>query len=99
MAQTGNSTEDEMSRESRGDIYLTVAEVAPYGEEPVEIISNDQVFYQAVDLMIRARLDSGVNMHHGPTGPGPISDHGGKEGDANKENEVKDDPMERKSKK
>ena len=34
----------EMSRESRGGIYLTVDEVAPYSEEPVEIVMNDHVF-------------------------------------------------------
>ena len=34
----------EMSKETRGGIYLTIEEVAPHGEEPVEIVMNDRVF-------------------------------------------------------
>ena len=34
----------EVSKETRGGIYLTVEQVAPHGEEPVEIVMNDQVF-------------------------------------------------------
>ena len=52
-----------MARESRGSIYLTIEGVARHGEEPVEIVINEQIFYQAVDLMIPARPDSGVDMH------------------------------------
>ena len=68
--------------------------MAAHGEEPVEIVIKYQVFYQAGDLMITARPDSGVDMRQGPPGPGPRLDHGGNEGDANKENQRNDDPME-----
>ena len=50
--------------------------MAPYGEEPVEVFINDQVFYQAGDLMIPARSDSGVDMRPGPLGPGPKPNNG-----------------------
>ena len=62
----------EVSRESRGGIYLTKDEVAPYGEEPVKVVINNQVFYQAGDLMIPARPDSGVDMRQEPSRSGPI---------------------------
>ena len=84
----------EVSKETRGDIYLTTEAVAPHGEEPVKIVMNDQVFYHAVDLAIPARPDAGIDMRHGPSGPGPRPDNGG---DANKENHGENDPMEGKS--
>ena len=86
----------EARRESRGGICLIVDEVELYGEEPVEAVIKDQVFYHAGDLMIPARPDSGVDMRQGPSGPRPKPNDGGKEGDANKENENqgKGDPME-----
>ena len=59
----------EVTRESRGGIYLTIEEVALHGVEPVEIVISDQVFYQAGDL-IPARPDSVVEMRQGPSGPG-----------------------------
>ena len=74
----------EVSRESRGCIHMTVDEVAPYGEEPVEIVINDRVFYQAGELMIPARPDTGVDMRQGHSGPGPKKNDGGKEGDEKK---------------
>ena len=52
--------------------------MAPHGEEPVEVVINDEVFYQAGDLMIPARPDSGVDMRHGPSGPGAKSDDEGR---------------------
>ena len=48
----------EVSKETRGGIYLTIEEVAPHGEEFVEIVMNDQVFYHAGDLAISARPDA-----------------------------------------
>ena len=57
--------------------------MALHGEEPVEIMINDQVFYLGGDLMI-PRPDSRVDMRQGPSGPGPRPDHGGKEGDPKK---------------
>ena len=70
MAQTGNSSDDgsEQGIQRRRGIYLTIDEVEPYGEESVENIINDRVFYQAGDLMIPARPDSGFDMRHGPSG-------------------------------
>ena len=60
----------------------------------MEIVINDQMFYQAGDLMILARPDSLVDMHQGPSGPGPKPDNGGKKEDANKKNQGKDESIE-----
>ena len=68
--------------------------MAPYGEEPVEIVKNDQVFYQAGDLMTQVWPDSGVDMRQGSSGPGLKPNDGGKDGDANKENQGEDDTIE-----
>ena len=84
----------EVSKETRGGIYPTIEEVKPHGEEPVEIVMNDQVFYHAGDLAIPARPDAGVDMRQGHSGPGPRPDKGG---DTNKDNYGEDDPMEEKS--
>ena len=43
------------------------SKVAPHGEEPVKILINYQVYYQAGDPMITARPDSGVNLHQRPS--------------------------------
>ena len=56
----------EVSKETRGGTYLTIEEVAPHGEEPVEILMNDQMFYHAGDLVIPARPDEGVDIRQGP---------------------------------
>ena len=76
----------EVAKKSRGGVYLTIEEVTPHGEETVEVVKSDQVFYQADNLMIPARPDSGVDMRPGTSGPGPKTDNGGKKEDANKEN-------------
>ena len=60
----------------------------------VEIVINDDVLYQASDLMIAARPDSGVDMPQVPTGPVPKPDDEGKDEGTNKENQGGDDPME-----
>ena len=64
----------EVAKDSGGGIYLTIEEVEPHREEPVEIVSNDEVFYEAVDLMIPTRPDSGVDMRQGPSGSRPRPD-------------------------
>ena len=87
----------EVRKETREDIYLTIEEVTPHGEEPVEFVINDQMFYPAGDLTIPARPDAGVDARQGPSGPRPKPDDGRKEGDANKENQGEYDPMEGKS--
>ena len=66
-------------KETRGDIYLTIEKVAPHGEEPVEIVIKDQVFYQSGDLTITPRPDAAVDMRQGPSGPKPKPDDEGKE--------------------
>ena len=60
----------------------------------VEIVINDDVLYQASDLMIAARPDSGVDMPQVPTGPVPKPHDEGKDEGTNKENQGGDDPME-----
>ena len=79
----------EVSKETREGIYLTIEEVAPHGEEPVEIFINEQMFYHAGDLLIPAWPDAGVDMRQGPSGPRPRPDNGG---DANKKITVKMTP-------
>ena len=84
----------EVSKETRGGIFLTIEEMAPHGEEPMEIVINDQLFYHAGDLVIPVRPDAGVDLRQGPSGPGPRPDN---RGDANKEDHGEDDSMEGKS--
>ena len=43
----------EMARESRGAIYLTIQEVVSHGEQPVEIVINDEMSKQAGDRLGR----------------------------------------------
>ena len=81
----------EVGKESRGGIYLTMHELAPHSEEPVEIVIIDEVFHQACDRMISARLDSRIDMRQGPSEPGPKPDDERKDEDANKENQGEDD--------
>ena len=50
---------------------MTVDELAPYGDESVEFLVNDELFYHAGDLTIPARPDSGMDKRQGPSGPGP----------------------------
>ena len=79
----------EVARECRVGIYMTVDELAPHGDESVEFLVNDDPFYHAGDLRVPNRSDSGMDMRHGPSGPGPKPD--------SKDDEVTnqgDDPME-----
>ena len=64
----------ELSRECRGGIYMTVDELAPYGDESVDFLVNNVLFYHAGDLIVPARPDSGMDMRQGPSGPGPKPD-------------------------
>ena len=68
----------EVRKKSTGGIDSTIDEVPPYGEERVEILIDDDVLYQAGDLTIPARPDSGIDMHQGPSGSGPKPDDGRK---------------------
>ena len=84
----------EVTKVSRGGVYLTTEEVAPHGEELAQIVINDQVFYRAGHLTIPDRLDTGVDMRQRPSGPLPKPDNGGKKEDADKENQEENDPVE-----
>ena len=64
----------EVAKEGRGGTYITIDDLAPCGEESVEFLVNDQLFYHAGDLTVPARLDSGIDMRQGPSGPGPKPD-------------------------
>ena len=50
---------------------MTVDELAPHGDESVEFLANDELFYHAGDLTVP---DWGMNMRQGPSGPGPKPD-------------------------
>ena len=69
---------------------MTVDEKAPHGVELVEFLVNDEVFYQTDDLIAPARSDSGMDMHQGPSGPGPKPDDANNDDAENQD----DDPME-----
>ena len=64
----------ELGKELRGGIYLTIDEVAPHGEEPVEFLVNDEVFFQAVEMKIPARPGSGFDERQSHSGWGPKTD-------------------------
>ena len=44
---------------------MTVDELAPHGDESVEFLVNNELFYHAVDLTVPARPDSGKDMRQG----------------------------------
>ena len=52
----------EAAKECRGGTYMTVDELAPYGDESVEFLVNDELFYRAGVLTVPARPDSGIDM-------------------------------------
>ena len=64
----------EVAKECRGGSYITIEELAPYGEKSVEILVNDELFYHAGDLTVPARPDSGIDTRQGPSGPKPKPD-------------------------
>ena len=47
----------EVAKECRGGMYMTIEELAPYGDESVEFLVNDELFYHAGDLTVPARPD------------------------------------------
>ena len=53
---------------------MTFDELVPYGDESVEFLVNDELFYHAGDLTIPAHPDSGMDMRQGPSEPGPRPD-------------------------
>ena len=64
----------EVAKESRGGSYITVEDLAPYGEESVEFLVNDELFYHAGDMTVPARPDSGTDSRQGPSGSRPKPD-------------------------
>ena len=65
----------EVAKECRGGSYITIEDLAPHGEESVEFLVNDELFYHAGDLTVPARPDSGIdNTRQGPSGPKPKPD-------------------------
>ena len=64
----------EVVKECRGGTYITIDDLAPCGDESVEFLVNDELFYHAEDLTVPARPDSGMNMRQGPSGHGPKPD-------------------------
>ena len=64
----------EMTKECRGGTYMTIDELAPYADESVEFLVNDEFIHHAGDLTVPARPDSGIDMRQGPSGTGPRPD-------------------------
>ena len=64
----------EVARESRGGSYITIEDLAPHGEELVEFLVDDELFYHAGDMTVPARPDSGTSAQQGPSGPKPKPD-------------------------
>ena len=64
----------EVVNECRGGTYITIDDLAPWGDESVEFLVNDELFYHAGDLTVPARPDSGMDMRQSPSGPGPKPD-------------------------
>ena len=63
-----------MASESRGGSYITIEDLAPHGEELVEFLVDDELFYHAGDMAVPARPDSGTDARQGPSGPRPKPD-------------------------
>ena len=64
----------EVAKECRGGSYITREDLAPHGEESVEFLVNDELFYHAGDMTAPARPDSGIDTRQGPSGPKPKRD-------------------------
>ena len=64
----------EVEKECRGGSYITIEDLAPHGEESVEFLVNDELFYHAGDMTVPARPDSGIDTRQGPSGPKPKPD-------------------------
>ena len=64
----------EVAKECRGGSYITIEVLAPHGEESVEFLVNDELFYHAGEMTVPARPDSGIDTRQGPSGPKPKPD-------------------------
>ena len=66
---------DDLSRlKWSGGSYITIEDLAPHGEELVEFLVDDELFYHAGDMTVPARPDSGTDARQGPSGPKPKPD-------------------------
>ena len=48
---------EEVAKECREGTYITIDDLAPCGEESVEFLVNDELFYHARDLTVPVRPD------------------------------------------
>ena len=64
----------EVAKECRGGTYITVDDLPLHGEDSVVFLLDDELFYNAGDLTVPARLDSGMDTRQGPSGPEPKPD-------------------------
>ena len=77
MIRRSESSDDGSGKgEQRRLIYITIEDLAPHGEESVEFLVNDELFYHAGDMTVPARPDSGIDSQQGPSGPRPKPDAG-----------------------
>ena len=74
MARRSEGDTIESGKDWRGGTYMTIDELEPYGDESVDFLVNDELFYHAGDLTVPARPDPGMDMRQGPSGPGPRPD-------------------------
>ena len=59
----------DVAKGCRGGTYITVDALAPHGEDSVEFLVNDELFYHAGDLTVPARPGWGMDMRQGPSRP------------------------------
>ena len=64
----------EVAKECRGGSYVSIEDLVTHGEESVEFLVNDELFYHAGDLNVPARPDSGMDTRQSPSGPRPKPD-------------------------
>ena len=61
----------EVPKKLGGGTDITIDELAPHGDESVEFLVNNELFYHAGDLTVPARPDSVMDISQGPSGLGP----------------------------
>ena len=69
MVGRAESSDAGSGKRNRRGSYITVDDLAPHGEDSVEFLVNDELFYHAGDLTVSARPDSGLDTRQGPSGP------------------------------
>ena len=52
----------EVTKECGEGTYMTIDDLAPYGDESIEFLVNDELFYNAGDLTVPARPGSRTHM-------------------------------------